>query len=451
MGSPLLDTAERYLAKNRARFHMPGHKGVCLPPLGGALRYDLTEVPGLDSLYEASGPIAETEARYAKLYGAAGTILSAGGATLCIQTMLALAAKPGEKLLCARGVHTAAVNAMALLDLHPAWIDPAFDEATGLCRALTPEQVEGALTAHPDAVAVYLTSPDYFGVISDIAAISALCRRRGVPLLVDNAHGAHLRFLQPDLHPISLGADLCCDSLHKTLPVATGGALLHVSNERFLTDSKRKMSLFASTSPSYLIMLSVDSALPWLESQARGELVRVAARVAELQALALERGLLLPSGTRDPLRLSLGFAPLGHTAETFRAHLEACGVEPEYLAPTFCVFLAGAHNSDNDFARLRRAITDLPRLPASESQHAIGVTAADSAVAAPAKQAYSLREAMFAPCETVSIDRAEGRICAGFVAPCPPGIPLALPGELLDAPRLRAMKNSGILVLPVVK
>lgn len=449
MDTPLRRAAEEYLAKNRARFHMPGHKGTDLPPFGYISRYDLTEIPGLDSLYEASGPIAETEARYAKLYEASGTLLSAGGATLCIQTMLTLALRPGDTVLCARGVHTAAVNTMALLDLRPAWFIPETDDTTGLAGAVNAMQVEAALAEHPDAAAVYLTSPDYFGVLCNIAAISAVCKRRGVPLLVDNAHGAHLKFLTPDRHPITLGADLCCDSPHKTLPVLTGGALLHIGNPRFLADARRKMGLFGSTSPSYLILLSLDAALPWLEGRAPDDLAAVAARVRDLESFALAGGFLIPSDVRDPLHFSIGFEPLGYTAETFRAHLARYGVEPEYISGDFCVFLAGVRNTAEDFALLRDMLETAGRTQSARGASPIRERRAD--VQELPKQVLTVREAALAPSETIPASKAAGRVCAGTVTPCPPGIPLAVPGELLDEKFCAICLAGGISHVNVVK
>lgn len=450
MSTPLLSAVERYIRKGSARFHMPGHKGAWTPPVGGAALYDITEVAGADSLYESAGAIAQTEARYAALYGTAGTLLSAGGSTLCIQAMLALAARPGAQIICARGAHTAAINAMALLGLTPVWVWPETDARTGLALPVTAQQVQQALAACPEAAAVYLTSPNYFGMLTDVAAVSAVCRAQGVPLLVDNAHGAHLRFLQPDLHPITQGADLCCDSLHKTLPVLTGGALLHIGAPELLPDAKRCMSLFGSTSPSYLILLSIDTALPYLEPEAqeavpsaRRELAEISAKISALRRAAAAHGFLLPPGPCDPIRLALGFTPTGLPAAGLRAHLDRCGIEPEYISESFCVFLAGGETSDQDYTRLEHAIATVPytkRIPE------LAYTLPE-----PPQQACTLREAVLAPAEAVPAGRAAGRICAGAVSPCPPGIPLVLPGELLDDAMCCRLKKSGILSVNVIK
>jgi len=443
MDTPLYLALKEYQKRDPARFHMPGHKGVLPAPLDGAAPWDITEVEGAGSLYASSGPIAETEAAFARIYGAGASLLSAGGSTLCIQTMLALFLPPGGTVLAARGVHTAAVNAMALLDLHPRWLYPEIDPATGLALPVTPRQVSRALSEIP-ADAVYLTSPDYFGSMADIAGIAAACRRRGVPLLVDNAHGAHLHLLSPSPHPMGAGADACCDSLHKTLPCLTGAALLHLRDKARRDRAKTMMSLFGSTSPSYLILLSADRCLGYLQGGAHRDLDAVSQQVAKLAALAEKRGFALPAPPTDPLRLALGFSPLGYTADAFGAALRRAGVEPEYLSGAFCVLLGGSAIPAAHWERLRSFVENLPPLPARQRVHPPFPPVRP-------RRRISLRRALFAPAETLPVEHCAGRTAAAAVAPCPPGIPLVLPGEELDQRAVLALKSVGIHTASVLK
>ena len=226
--NPLENALNEYIGKDLSRFHMPGHKGAENFP--EYFKYDITEVEGADSLYESSEAIFETEKRFAKIYGAGASLLSAGGSTLCIQAMLATVLNPGDKFIIARNCHASAVNTIALLDLEPIWINPRDLRAA-----------EKIFEENRDIKAVYLTSPDYFGVMSDIEAFSKLAHEHGAKLLVDNAHGAHLHFTPIEMHPIALGADMCADSLHKSLPVLTGGALLHIKDETLRENAKQKM------------------------------------------------------------------------------------------------------------------------------------------------------------------------------------------------------------------
>lgn len=447
MRTPLLDAAERYLRRDMSRFHMPGHKGVAKAPFWDALPWDLTEIPGLDSLYAPDGPIAESEALFARLYGAKASLLSAEGSSLCVQTMLALALHPGDSLIAARGVHASAVNAMALLDLHPSWIYPSTNADSGLMEPVSPTQVEAAIRENPSARAVYLTSPDYFGITADIAGIAAVCKSYGKYLLVDGAHCPHYRFLNPPMDPISLGADLCCNSLHKILPALTGAAVLHVGNPDLVKDAKQRMALFGSTSPSYLILLSCDNLLPYLAEEFSPQLHELALRVGECRQLAEERGMLLPGGVVDPIRLTMGFGAMGYTADEFRVQMELYQVEPEYTDSYYCVLLPGVDNSPKDWKRLekllcaleRKAPLPLPACPGTGGTHY------------PTEQACSLRDAAFAPTVTLPVEESAGRIAGATVAPCPPGVPLALPGERIGEETAELLKRCGILQVNVLQ
>lgn len=440
METPIQKALDAYIQKDMARFHMPGHKGAAFDLLAPVLPYDLTEVQGTDSLYDAQECIRACEREYERLYGSRRTLISAGGSTLCIQTMLALAAPAGSEILAGRNIHVSAVNAMGLLDLRPQWILPRQNPG-GVGSVIEPQEVENALKANPNLRAVYITSPDYFGVMSDIKGIAEVCRRFSVPLLVDNAHGAHLAFLEKNLHPMALGASACCDSLHKTLPVLTGGALLHLADERMAENAKQAMLMFGSTSPSYLIMLSIDRALSYIQEQIREDLAKTAAATARLRELASACGFFIPSSC-DPVRLSLGIAQAGFDGERFGKLLRSYQIEPEYLSQTGCVLLLSAFNREEDFERLHKLLEEFPRrapvkIPVPE-------------VALPQCGSLTLRQALLGEKELVAAENLEGRICACVKSPCPPGIPLVVPGERIDARMCCLLKNYGISSLQTV-
>ena len=230
MNTPISDFVRSYAASKALRLHMPGHKGK--GPLGVEER-DITEIGGADVLYQSEGIIRQSEDNAARLFGAGRTLYSTEGSSLCIRAMIYLAmlharaAGRTPKVAAGRNAHKTFLTACALLDAEVEWLYP--ETAALLSCPVTPEQVEAAVKGPQGATAVFVTSPDYLGHQTDIAALAAVCRRYGALLLVDNAHGAYLRFLAPSRHPMDLGADLCCDSAHKTLPVLTGGAYLHIS------------------------------------------------------------------------------------------------------------------------------------------------------------------------------------------------------------------------------
>lgn len=445
--TPLFDAIEGLRRQDFSRFHTPGHKGAPLGFLSAVTPWDFTEVRGADSLFEAEGPIAETERLYTELYGTAGSFLSAGGSTLCIQATLRLVQPLGQKILIGRNAHGSAVSAMALLGLEPVWLCPQTG-ADLLPAPITPAQAEEALRRNPDAAAVYVTSPDYFGKLTDIAGLAEVCHRYGVPLLVDNAHGAELQFTPENRHPMHLGADLCCDSLHKTLPVLTGGAMLHVGDtpltrqHGFVRNAKDAMHLFGSTSPSYLVMLSMDTLLPALyDGSFRQEVAYTVRQVEKLRQLAAGQGFLLPEGETLPTRLTLVYSPLGCTREEFDAACTAAGVEPEYLADHACVFLCSARNREEDFRRLETLIRTLPHKEPLTVETGFHLP---ETVCAP-------REAILSPRRTVPLSQAEGQTAAEVISRCPPGIPLVMPGERLDKNILADLNKYGILQVNVLE
>ncbi len=433
-----------YAESGVSRFHMPGHKGR-FPAADWAelaLSDDITEIQGADALFQAEGLLRRLEARIARFYGVSDSLLSAGGSTLCIQAMLAAAFREGDTVLAVRNAHTAFVNACALLDLRPVWVYPTPLDSAGVSGAATPAQIADALRRHPEAKGVYLTSPDYLGVRSDIRAISDICHDRGLPLLIDNAHGAALKLAGPGAHPMELGADLCCDSAHKTLPVLTGGAFLHLSGRYSREALKAKMALFGSTSPSYLILASADRCLDWLEAEGQAAYRGTAARIAGLKALCRERGIPCIDGLCDPYRLSVRTGALGYSDRAAGQHFRAHMIEPEYIGGGYTVLMASPCNPPRDWERLEGALTALtPReAPLTEA-----------AAFEPAEAVLTPREAVFAPSETVRVGEATGRIAAETVISCPPGVPVVIPGEKITHITENILKNSGIFTLKVVK
>ena len=447
--TPLYKAVSEYIAKDTSRFHMPGHKGLYLRrvtepvPFSEAYRYDVTEVKGTDSLYEASGAILETEKAFAKIYGASCTLLSAGGATLCVQAMLALVAKEGGTIIAGRSLHISAVNAMALLGLSPIWVQPDGCAGGGIGGRITPESIAEKLKEAPQSCAVYITTPDYFGIMSDIAGIAKICKEYNVPLLVDNSHGAHLKFMSPSLHPMDLGADMCCDSLHKTMPVLTGGALLHIKNEQYIAEAKAKMALFGSTSPSYLIMLSCDTCLNYID---RGEVAQefeaVQVHVKALEKLALKKGFATITGARDYTKIILSVYNWGLTAEEFSNKLRESGIEAELVSDVWAVLMASPENIGGDYRRVEKFLNAWER-------PSVGALPQPQPLPLP-EQVTKLRDAIFAQCKTVAVADCVGEIAAHMVCKCPPGAPIIMPGEQITSQLAELLKISGKEQIKVV-
>ena len=432
MHTPIYEFLTRYAAQDPLRMHMPGHKGRGLL---GCEELDITEIAGADELYEAEGIIAQSEANATQLFGTARTYYSTEGSSQCIRAMLylAVAASGSHTVVAARNVHRAFVSAAALLDLEIRWLWP--EESRSLCGCpISPAQLEETLHSLPEPpAAVYLTSPDYLGGMAEIPALAQVCHHHGTLLLVDNAHGAYLRFLQPSLHPLDLGADLCCDSAHKTLPVLTGGAYLHLSPTapaQLAPLAKSALGLFGSTSPSYLTLASLDLCNRYLAEGYPQRLAEAVERLAELRERLTAAGWRVEPS--DPLRVTVA-APRGVTGQELAGQLRRQGAECEYADRDFLVLMATPENTPEELAQAAAALGQCP-----------GEANPPQLPLARGERACSIRQAAFAPRETVDAAHSLGRVCGLPTVGCPPAIPIAVSGERITPEALALFAYYGI-------
>jgi arginine/lysine/ornithine decarboxylase len=444
MTTPIADFVKNYARRDLSRFHMPGHKGKALL---GCESLDITEIDGADVLYSADGIIDESESNASALFGTKHSFYSTEGSSLAIKAMLALIKKrtPAGKrttVLAARNVHKAFIYACALLDIDAEWLYPT--KFSHLCECnITPEELEIALASTdrlPDAV--YLTSPDYIGNIADVKGISEVCRRYSLPLLVDNAHGAYLGFCEQNMHPIALGADMCCDSAHKTFPVLTGGAYLHIANS-FDADKdevRSALALFASTSPSYLILQSLDLCNSYLADDYRERLANCIARLGTIKSALAQRG--VRAKETEPLKLVLTRDSCGYGGDELAKILRHHGIEPEFADRDAIVLMATPSLEERDFERLERALSTLvAREPVTTDLPAPEI----------ATRALSIRDAIFSPSENTATKDAAGRICASPIVSCPPAVPVVMSGEIITEGAIELMLYYGIDQIDVLK
>ena len=419
MKTPVCDFVAAYEQSGIARLHMPGHKGK--GPLGCEGR-DITEIAGADSLYEAGGVIAQSEQNAAALFGAKATFYSAGGSSQCIGAMLCLALQKSKSrvVLAARNAHKSFLHAAALLDADVRWLWPR--PYSLLACPVTPELLENALAALPEApAAVYITSPDYLGNVQPVAALAKVCHAHGAPLLVDNAHGAYLHFLPAPAHPLDGGADLCCDSAHKTLPVLTGGAYLHLGHGLLKAEEgevRAALSLFGSTSPSYLILQSLDACNLYLAEEVRPKLAACVRAVEALKADLAAQGWAVAES--EPLKVTLHASKRGWRGDALADFLRKSGVECEYADPDDLVLMVSPQNSPEDLEKVRAALaaagqgSEAPQTPPQMARP---------------RQAMGIRAALLAPAEEVPVAEAAGRVCAAPTVGCPPAVPVVVSGE----------------------
>ncbi len=440
MNTPICDFVEKYIQENKIRLHMPGHKGTNIL---GCEAYDITEVDGADSLYEADGIIRESERNASELFGC-NTFYSAEGSSLSIRAMLYLALLYGKTIdrkpliMAGRNAHKVFLTSAALLDFDIEWI---CSDGSYLSCEIDPQELDVTLSQADELpLAVYITSPDYLGNISGITEISKVCKKYGVLLLVDNAHGAYLKFLSPSLHPIDLGADMCCDSAHKTLPVLTGGAYLHIADnapEMFCEQAKNALALFGSTSPSYLILQSLDKANAYIAEGYNDKLNEFIKEVKELT-----ESITIPTVGNEPLKITFSPKSYGYTGMDFARELETRNIVCEFADPDFTVLMLTPEIGQNGLAFIKNAINDIPKKTP--------IYNAPPTSQKPVK-AMTPKEAVFSPQEKMSIEECNGKILANASVGCPPAVPIAVCGEVIDENVINSFRYYGVEDCFVVK
>lgn len=445
MNTPICDFVEKYAKEGRIRLHMPGHKGS---PFLGVEQIDITEVYGADTLYMEDGIIKESLENAAALFGTKKTLYSAEGSSLCIRAMVCLltvyAKKQGRApvILAGRNAHKTFLSAAALCDVDVRWLYPESADSMLSCRVSAASLDEMLCEMNVKPIAVYITSPDYLGVVSDVRAMANVCEKHGVLLAVDNAHGSYLRFLSESRHPIDLGAHICCDSAHKTLPVLTGGAYLHLSQKapRELIDgAENAMSLFASTSPSYLILQSLDRANQYLAEEYRKSLSELCERVGGLKKSLTDNGFALVGD--EETKITIKARDYGYTGYEIADHLRQNGVESEFSDPDFAVLMFTPQLSRETVEKVERILLALKKKQRIDT--------CPPGIPCP-KIKMTVREAMLSPSETVDIQNAMGRILASPSVACPPAVPIIACGEQIDAETVKCFEYYGIEKIRVV-
>ena len=440
MKTPICAFLQKYASDDNLRLHMPGHKGI-----GEVERFDLTEIEGADSLYEASGIIKESEQIASSLFGSY-TLYSTEGSSLAIRAMLYLAMLSGKSgtrpvVLAGRNAHKVFVSAAALLDFDVEWL---VGGESYLESRITPEAVDKTIaTMQNPPVAVYITSPDYLGNTADISGIARVCKKHGVLLLVDNAHGAYLAFTKPSLHPIALGADMCADSAHKTLPAFTGTAYLHIGESvpsEIRERAKAAMALFGSTSPSYLMLASLDKVNAYIADGYEKKLGIFTEKLTEIRKKLTAIGYEVVGD--EPMKLTVMPKSYGYTGYELAKHLEKRRIVPEFCDDDYLVLMPTPEITDEELARLEDALISLEKKAS--------VSTLPPALSLPPK-AITPRAAILSVAERIPVDEAQGRILADITVGCPPAVPIVVSGEVITREAIDAFKYYGIDTCSVVK
>ncbi len=452
MDTPIFDFVQNYIKSNTARLHMPGHKGVSFL---GFEAYDITEIKGADELYAPDGIIKKSEENATSLFDTAKTIYSAGGSSQSINAMLYLAYLKADKstrpfVLAGRNAHKSFIYALAKLDADVEWLYPETTDSICSC-IVTAKQIENKLNSLKyKPFAVYITSPDYLGGMCDIESIAKVCKNFNIPLLVDNAHGSYLKFCEKDLHPISLGADMCCDSAHKTLPVLTGGGYLHIAkNDKygFSQNAVNAMAIFGSTSPSYLILQSLDLCNKYLDEKIKDDIKICTEKCNEIKGIMLEKE--IPCISQEPLKITADFRGCSlcrgrrpRRPESFAEYFRDHNIEFEYADDNFVVFMLSPQNSDEDFKKLKNAFENL-NIEKTEKSEAFEIEVGE--------RVLTIRESIFCESKEINIENSLNRVCASPTVSCPPAIPIAVSGEKISKKHIELFKKYNIKKINVIK
>jgi arginine/lysine/ornithine decarboxylase len=451
-------------------FHMPGHKRR---PLTAEKTYsiDITEVDGFDDLHHPNGILRELEETAAKLYQTVETKLLVNGSTCGLLAAISACTTCGGKILVARNCHKSVYNGILLRGLQAVYLYPTTEPEFGLCGSISPESVKEALAANPDVQAVVLTSPTYDGILSDIEKISRIVHQYGLPLIVDEAHGAHLPFSGGFLPASALegGADLVIHSLHKTLPSLTQTALLHINSQRPEREKIQKyLSVYQSSSPSYILMAGIGSCIKWLQDASaeafaayekrlcfwRGAYRELLGRdgVIRLVEYSNEKsvsGEAVPVYAYDESKLLFSVKEGGRTGEAFyQILLEKYHIQLEMAAGSYVLALSSVCDREEGFKRLYEALEALQKewrgAPIGKS-----IRQEMYQPLPKARKYLELWEAEEKPKTLVKLEESRGHISASALYVYPPGIPFLLPGEEITAEilsHIRRMQACGLKV-----
>ncbi len=450
--APFFDSLVNTQHRHPLSFHMPGHKfdPELLPELtdffgAGVVTGDLNEaLPPIDYLHAPTGTLIEAQRLAADAVGADHTFFLINGSTVGNQAMLMTVARDGQKVIVPRAAHRSVYAGLILSGATPIYVAPRYHPLVRFPLAVEADAVHARLIEHPDVVAIHVTSPNYYGYLSDVGALVELAHAHNIPLLVDEAHGAHLPF-HPDLprSAISLGADLVVQSPHKTLGALTQAAWLHLTGERVpLTTLQYLVAILQSSSPSVLFTGSLDVA----RRQAVLHGKELLDRTLELSQRARTAIRAIPGlwcygedlvgdygiAAHDPTKLVIRVTDTGLTGKEFAAELWSrftISVEFADLWQVICSITIADTAPRID--RLVDALRDI-----AQQHHGVATLRADRVELAPPplpQLALNPRQATFRPARRVSIIEAAGEICAEQVIPYPPGIPLLMPGEVISA------------------
>lgn len=447
---------EEYAQSNIYPFHMPGHKRKWRTA-ADPYAIDITEIDGFDNLHHAEEVLKDAQERAAELYGSKQAYYLVNGSTCGLLAAIGAACRRRGSILVARNCHKAVYHGIYMQELTAHYVYPKIN-AYGIACAVTPEQIEKELSQHPDVDAVLLTSPTYEGVVSDIARIAELAHAHGIPLIVDEAHGAHFGLTEDEVFPdsaVHCGADLVVQSLHKTLPSYTQTALLHVCSDRVPQKRVEQfLDIYETSSPSYILMAGMERCIRYMRESGAQELCRFRERLDRFGSrMAALRRLKLIGRADFSKKQAFGFDAsklllyTGNAGITGKALydmlLQDYGLQMEMAAGNYVLAMTSLMDTDDGFERLEAALLEIDARLSQKSPDNVTAASASENVSqfaqlyTPQEQVCTIAEALDSAQEAVELKNATGRIVSDYIYLYPPGIPLLAPGERITEKAVR--------------
>lgn len=454
----LLKDLNKFRKKEKISMHIPGHKsgrGLGVSFIKNAFRLDLTELDGTDNLQNPTGILKSAQASCAEIFGVSESYFLTGGSSLGLRAAILGCTHRGDKLLVDRTCHRAVLSAITLGGIEPVFISPVFDKEKGLYVGISAEEINCILTDNPDIAGAIITSPTYYGICSDIKAISHCLHSFGKFLIVDEAHGAHFAFSKKlPATALSQGADICIQSAHKTLPALGQCSFLHTSKDfKFTQRLERTLRMIQSTSPSYLLMTSLDEAARYMNRRGKRKLSVLLREIENLKQEVCRKTVLrfVDSASTalscDSSRITVDFSSAdisGQYAE--RLLIEQFGIYPEMADGRYVVLIPSVANTMKEIRQLKTALIEIgSRRYNGEKPF--------TAVALPEiKSACMPCSAHDKSSETLPVRTCIGRVSAEVVSACPPGAAVVIPGQIIDENTVSyIIKNNVTDTIDVIK
>lgn len=457
--TPLIDGLKKYIEEGNIRLHMPGHKGRYeLEELGKLIPYiDMTEVPGVDNLHNARGIIAKSQKNAARVFKAKQTLYSVNGTTAGIYAAITSQTRPGEKILIARDSHKAVYQSLVLGNLDCDYLYPKYDRENNILTGIDPEDIEEKLKQDDEIKAVVINYPSYYGICSDIENIVEIVHRYDRLIIVDEAHGSHLAF-HPNLPKSALeaGADISIQSTHKTLPAFTQSSMVHIGTERVDREKlKLHMSIYQTTSPSYILMASLDYATDYMDRKGQENLDGLLKKINEITRY-LEKleevEIYTKSGQEMPYDFDITkflFKIKNITGTRLESILrEDYHIQVEMSDHYYCLALMTPLDELENLEKLKLAIEDISKNTKYKRKEEYFTDIREII----AQKKITSYKAFYSDRSSVQLKKSIGEISAEFITPYPPGIPILVPGEIITEETTRYIErliSDGVEILGI--